>query len=158
AKSPTEEPPSAHRSAASALGALLFRFEPAGCPGLLRDDRRPSCLAYRAPPTRDTHEWYKVDLAGIPFPAPPDSTLLLLLVPESPTSGVDKCALGTSLRILNDLRKHASIREPTYILGPNYSGAAQSYRTILESNPAVEKAVFVSGVATNPDVKKRLTS
>ena len=90
--------------------------------------------------------------------------LVLLLVPEKPTFGVDKPALAAAL---NCACSASTARLPIRILGPTFSGSARSMGIVLDhwrppsdASEMVEKArsegpVFrvVSGSATNRDTK-----
>lgn len=93
--------------------------------------------------------------------------LVLLLVPEKPTFGVDKPALAAALSCACST---STARLPIRILGPTFSGSARSIGIVLDhwrpppdASETYEKArsegpVFrvVSGSATNRDTKATL--
>jgi hypothetical protein len=125
---------------------------PAGAWRGRRHERQPGTILFR------------IDRqAGAPGqPAAPQELLLLLVVGETPTWGIQQAALATSLNIAwsldvrrnsDDAEREATIR----ILGPTFSGTADSLARVLRDwtaeSPARRDARFwvCSGAATAVD-------
>jgi hypothetical protein len=109
------------------------------------------------------HEWPGVVLFRAAGPVP--SIMILLLVGESPISGVSVAAMHRALELsvglvrhphgLNDSGKPGTGARETLVLGPTFSGSASSLRRALDEHgrkhPA-QRVHVVSGTATGPDV------
>jgi hypothetical protein len=92
--------------------------------------------------------------------------LVLLVVGESPVSGVHTHALGRALTLANAMERSAHgsrlavLRAQAdfpglRILGPTFSGSAGSLRRVLDQHPELP-VQLVSGTASGPDVSRIL--
>ena len=74
---------------------------------------------------------------------------VVLLVPETPTSGLHRDALRAALRLVTSWNDES--QAPIRILGPTFSGSVASLRRALDDDPAVRagrKVQIISGSAT----------
>ena len=123
---PGSPAPPAQSSAASATGAATTPAAPGS--GLERADRQPATILYRMD--------RPAPAAGKP-PAPQD-LLVLLLVGETPTWGIQQKVLQTSLDIAWTLDVRRNTNDPDHepvirLLAPTFSGSADSLARGLRS-------------------------
>lgn len=90
----------------------------------------------------------------------PSDVLLLYLIGEVPTGGIDKPALAAALAEWRRLNGHPGADRTIRLIGPTFSGSSPSLRRALEQGSperSYDRVRIVSGSATSPDNATTLT-
>jgi len=91
-------------------------------------------------------------IAGEKPPPEPMETLVVFVVGESPTAGVNRRQFITAVRLAKQLALQAEEAQPLTIIGPSFSGSLYSLATLLKSESGSFSGITIaSGTVSDPD-------